>query len=70
MHLSTLKVYPTHQLCMYSATLSIILQLPLLELLFVALDLIADLEILPAIERDTALSILTHLLDIFLHVLE
>ena len=39
-------------------------------LLLIALDPITNLEILPLVKRDTALSILSHLLDIFLLVLE
>lgn len=38
--------------------------------LLVALNPISDLELIPLVKRDAALSILAHLLDVFLLVLE
>ena len=45
-------------------------QLSLLTLLLIRLNLITNLESLPSIKAHTALSALTHLLDIFLDVLK
>lgn len=47
-----------------------ILQAPLLKLFLIALDLITDSEVFPAVKRDTTLSILAHLLDIFLLIFD
>lgn len=38
--------------------------------LLVALNAIADLEVLPGLKRDTTLGVLPHGFNVFLHVLE
>lgn len=47
-----------------------ILQRPLLRRLLVRLDLVSNVEIFPVLERDTALGILAHGLDVLLLVLD
>lgn len=48
----------------------ITLQGPLLPRLLIALDSVADLEVLPVLERDAALGVLAHRLDVLLLVLD
>lgn len=46
------------------------LQTSLLDLLFVTLDLISDLESVPVVEAETAFVAFAHLRDVLLHVFE
>lgn len=57
-------------ICTYTQLQFLHLQSALRARLHVALDLIADLEVLPAVERDTALGVLAHGLDVLLLVLD
>ena len=54
----------------YKYTHMYILQAPLLEMLLVALNAVAGLEVVECCKRDTALGVLAHLLDVLLLVLE
>ena len=49
---------------------NVLLQRPLMLRLLIRLDPIANLEVLPVLERDTALGVLAHGLDILLLVLD
>ena len=46
------------------------LQKPLLDLLFITLNLVPDLKVLPVVEAETAFVPLAHLRHVFLHVFE
>lgn len=46
------------------------LQSPLLDFLFVALHLIADLEVRPVLKADAAFAALAHLVDVLFDVFE
>ena len=49
---------------------NVLLQRPLMLRLLIRLDPIANLEVLPVLERDTALGVLAHGLDVLLLVLD
>lgn len=69
-HTPLCPVYVYKPLAAWTHQDYILLQKPLLALLLKALDLIPDLEIIPAIKGDTTLSVFAHFVDILLLVLE